>query len=149
MTSIAPANAYRFPIAILEPDIDFLGHVNNASYLRWVQAAVLDHWHYFAPAAVVQAYRWVALRHEIDYLRPAFIGDPMAANVMLERVHGARAYYETTICRGDDLIVAVKSIWCSVDVATLRAVRLDRDTVNHFIERVVNRADAGRPAIAS
>ena len=36
-------------IGILPADIDFMGHVNNARYLGWVQDAVLDHWNSLAP----------------------------------------------------------------------------------------------------
>ena len=44
-----------FPIPIDPADIDFMGHVNNASYLKWVQEAVIDHWRSFAPADAVAA----------------------------------------------------------------------------------------------
>src|SRR3546814_1279032 len=35
---------HDFAVSIEPADIDFMGHVNNASYLKWVQAAVLSHW---------------------------------------------------------------------------------------------------------
>ena len=35
----------------VEPlDIDHMGHVNNAVYLRWVQDAVVHYWETVAPA---------------------------------------------------------------------------------------------------
>ena len=43
MTS-APAIAHDHMIRVVPSDIDFMGHVNNASYLKWVQDAVIDHW---------------------------------------------------------------------------------------------------------
>ena len=39
----ATALPYEFPIDVAQDDIDFMGHVNNASYLKWVQAAVISH----------------------------------------------------------------------------------------------------------
>jgi len=36
--------AHLHPVGIVEADIDFMGHVNNARYLNWVQDAVLAHW---------------------------------------------------------------------------------------------------------
>ena len=38
-----------FAIAIDAADIDFMGHVNNASYLKWVQEAVINHWQRASP----------------------------------------------------------------------------------------------------
>ena len=36
-------------IAVGSDQIDFMGHVNNAHYLSWVQEAVLSHWRSIAP----------------------------------------------------------------------------------------------------
>ncbi len=48
---------HHYAIRIEADDIDALGHVNNAIYLRWVQAAVVDHWEVLAPPEVA-AHRW-------------------------------------------------------------------------------------------
>ena len=37
------AKPFAFPITVVPEDIDFMGHVNNARYLAWVQDAVLAH----------------------------------------------------------------------------------------------------------
>jgi len=34
---------FRHPVAIEPDDIDSMGHVNNAVYLKWVQEAVIDY----------------------------------------------------------------------------------------------------------
>lgn len=109
-----------------------MGHVNNASYLKWVQAAVIDHWRALAPAEAVAQHLWVALKHEITYLKPTFLGDDVVATVLLEKVQGARAFYETVIRRGEDVLAEVKSSWCCLDADTLRPARLARDIVQHF-----------------
>jgi acyl-CoA thioester hydrolase len=123
---------HRFSIGIDPADIDFMGHVNNASYLRWVQDAVIDHWRALAPAEAVAQHLWVALKHEITYRRPTFLGDEVIATVILEKVHGARAYYETVISRGEDILAEVKSSWCCVDAGTLRPARIARDIIERF-----------------
>ncbi|MBC2667892.1 acyl-CoA thioesterase [Novosphingobium piscinae] len=113
-------------------DIDFMGHVNNASYLKWVQDAVIDHWRSLAPAEAVAAHLWVALKHEITYRRPTFLGDEVMATVLLEKVQGARAFYETILRRGEEVLAEVKSSWCCVDATTLRPARLARDVLARF-----------------
>ena len=109
-----------------------MGHVNNARYLNWVQEAVLDHWRAFAPPHAVAAHLWVALKHEITYRRPTLLGDEVIATVLLEKVQGARAFYETVIRRGEDVLAEVKSSWCCIDAETLRPARLARDVIARF-----------------
>ena len=45
------ATPHDHEVTVLAEDIDFMGHANNAHYLRWVQDAVLAHWHKLAPPA--------------------------------------------------------------------------------------------------
>nr|WP_281396819.1 thioesterase family protein [Sphingomonas aerophila] len=123
---------HSFTIAIDPADIDFMGHVNNASYLKWVQDAVISHWQRLAPAEAVAQHLWVALKHEITYRKPTFLGDDVVATVLLEKVQGARAFYETVIRRGEDVLAEVKSSWCCLDAATLRPARLARDVIDRF-----------------
>ena len=78
------AKPFAIPITVEAGDIDFMGHVNNARYLTWVQDAVLAHWRKVAPAEEVAGKAWVALKHEITYLRPAFLDDAVIAQPVLE-----------------------------------------------------------------
>ncbi|MFM9977756.1 MAG: acyl-CoA thioesterase [Sphingomonadaceae bacterium] len=121
------------PIQILPADIDFMGHVNNARYLNWVQDAVVAHWQKLAPPAAVAEHLWVALKHEITYRKPAFLDDEVIATVMLEKVEGVRAFYSTLIKRGEDVLAEVKSSWCCLDAATLRPARIAQDIAEHFL----------------
>jgi len=118
------------PVRIAPEDIDFMGHVNNARYLTWVQDAVLGHWRKLAPAEAVGRHAWVALRHEITYLKPAFLDDEVVARTVLEKVAGARAFYHTVIARlgglGEEVLAEVSSMWCCLDAETHRPARIDR-----------------------
>ncbi len=129
MTTAIP---HDFRIGVDAADIDFMGHVNNASYLKWVQDAVLDHWRAIAPTEVVGQHLWVALKHEITYRKPTFLGDDVIATVLLKKVQGARAFYETVIRRGEEVLAEVKSSWCCLDAATMKPARLARDVIDHF-----------------
>jgi acyl-CoA thioester hydrolase len=124
---------YDYPVGIDQADIDFMGHVNNASYLKWVQAAVISHWQRLAPPDAVAAHLWVALKHEITYRKPAFLDDDVVATVLLKKVQGARAFYETIIKRGEDVLAEVTSSWCCLDAETLRPSRLARSVIDRFL----------------
>lgn len=124
--------SHAFRVSIEALDIDFMGHVNNASYLKWVQDAVLSHWRRLAPPDAVSGLQWVALKHEITYRKPAFLTDEVVATVVLERVQGASAFYDTVIKRGEEVLAEVKSRWCCLDARTLRPTRLAASVVRHF-----------------
>ena len=121
------AKPFAIPIKILPDDIDFMGHVNNSRYLNWVQDVVLQHWQNLAPADEVASKAWVALKHEITYRRPAFLEDDVIAETVLEKIKGARSFYNTVIRRGEDVLAEVQSMWCCIDSTTLRPARIDQD----------------------
>jgi len=122
-----------YPIGIKPADIDFMGHVNNSVYLNWVQDAVVSHWRALAPPDAVASKLWVALKHEITYRKPAFLDDDVFAHVVVEGVEGARAFFNTIIKRGEDVLAEVKSSWCCLDAATLRPSRIAKDIAARFI----------------
>ena len=129
------AKPFAFPITVLPSDIDFMGHVNNARYLNWVQEAVLAHWRKLAPADEVASKAWVALKHEITYRKPAFLEDDVIARTVLESIKGARAFYSTVIHRGEEVLAEVKSSWCCIDAETLRPARIGEEVSRFFFPK--------------
>jgi acyl-CoA thioester hydrolase len=124
---------YRHPIGIVPADIDHMGHVNNSVYLKWVQEAVVRYWEGVAPAEAVGRHLWVALKHEIEFRRPTFLEDVVVADVIAERVQGARALFTTVIRRGEEVLAEVKSTWCCLDATSMRPARLAKDVVSRFL----------------
>jgi acyl-CoA thioester hydrolase len=125
--------AFHHPIGISADDIDHMGHVNNSVYLQWVQEAVVRYWESLAPPEAVARHLWVALKHEISYLRPTFLEDSVVADVIAEKVEGARALFTTVIKRGEVVLAEVKSTWCCLDAESLRPARLARDIAARFL----------------
>ena len=136
-------NQHTMPIQIVPEDIDFMGHVNNARYLGWVQDVVLAHWQKLAPAEEVAGKAWVALKHEITYRKPAFLADDIVARTVLEKIAGARAFYNTVIARGEEVIAEVQSMWCCIDTKSLRPSRINRDVAEQYFG--ISREQAARP----
>ena len=84
-------------------------------------------------AEALATHLWVALKHEITYRKPAFLEDEVIADVLLEKVQGARAFYTTVIRRGEEVLAEVQSSWCCIDAETLRPMRVAKDIVNQFL----------------
>ncbi|QNN66142.1 acyl-CoA thioesterase [Sphingomonas rhizophila] len=110
-----------------------MGHVNNSVYLRWVQDAVVDYWQSVAPKEAVARHLWVAMKHEITYLKPSFLQDVVVADVVAEKVEGARAFFTTVVKRGEEVVSEIRSCWCCLDATSLRPVRLARDIAARFV----------------
>lgn len=127
------SSAYHHPIGIRADDIDHMGHVNNSVYLEWVQEAVIRYWESLAPPDAVTRHLWVALKHEISYRRPTFLDDVVVADVIAEKVEGARALFTTDIKRGEEVLAEVKSTWCCLDAVSLKPARLARDIAARFL----------------
>lgn len=131
---------YQHDIQIEANDIDFMGHVNNAVYLRWVQDAVIGYWEKVAPAEAVAQHLWVALKHEITYRAPAFLDDEVLAQVIATGVQGSRAFFTTMIQRGDTILAEVRSSWCCLDTATRRPARIARELAGRFLPSALGQA---------
>jgi acyl-CoA thioester hydrolase len=131
--SASARHIHSHSIRIIPEDIDFMGHVNNAVYLKWVQDAVVSYWRRVAPAEDVALHLWVALKHEIIYRAPAFLDDNVLADVVATGVQGSRAFFTTLIQRGDTILAEVKSSWCCLDAATLRPARIAHDLAARFL----------------
>lgn len=125
--------SFLYPVGILPDDIDHMGHVNNSVYLKWVQEAVVRYWESLAPPEAVARHLWVALSHEINYRRPTFLDDIVVADVIADKVEGAKALFTTVIKRGEVVLAEVKSSWCCLDAVTKRPARLARDIAARFL----------------
>jgi acyl-CoA thioester hydrolase len=123
---------FTVPLAIAPSDIDELGHVNNATYVRWTQYAVVEHWKHYATAAIQARYWWIAIRHEIDYCREAFLEDDIVAEVTLRQAKSVRVMYETSIMRNGTTLTKARSIWCCIDPQSRRPKKLGPDIIAAF-----------------
>jgi acyl-CoA thioester hydrolase len=139
-------------------ELDSLGHVNNATYLNYLEQAAIDH--AAAGGFPEDALRevggvFVARRHEIDYLQPAKANDLLRVvtwPVELGAARAIRAYeirrlpaqpFETPLIDGirnpseigieGDLIAQAQTVWAFVDTETGRPRRMPREIVSEFL----------------
>jgi acyl-CoA thioester hydrolase len=116
------ADAFELAVAVEPADIDQLGHVNNITYLRWVQEAAVAHWTAAAPPADQAKLLWVVVRHEIDYKQAAFLGDGIVARTWVGSASRIRFERFTELLRARDRAVLAKArtLWCPIDSRTGR-----------------------------
>ncbi|KQS57704.1 thioesterase [Brevundimonas sp. Leaf363] len=130
----ADREVFVTPLDVRPEHIDENGHVNNVVYVGWLQEAGTAHWNARFDEATRARWSWVALRHEIDYLRPlppdaqgvvarTWVGDPQ----------GPRFARYVRIEDGEGRLAAQGvSEWCLVDAATMRPHRIPADILPAF-----------------
>jgi acyl-CoA thioester hydrolase len=115
--SLDPPARFALDITILPADIDELGHVNNVVYVRWIQDAAVAHWRVLATPEQQAAWAWVVVRHEIDYRRPARLGDALVAETWVGEATHKTFERHTEILRAADrkVLVRARTVWCPID----------------------------------
>ena len=135
MPNMNPApEVFELAIAVQPSDIDELGHVNNVSYLRWIQEVATAHWQAAAPAADQTSLRWVVARHEIDYKRPAFLRDMILARTWVGSASHRRFERHTELVRAVDrrLLARARTLWCPIDALTGRPTDVSAEVRARF-----------------
>lgn len=113
-------------------DIDEQGHVNNVSYLRWIQNVAVAHWFEVTTQQQREKYTWFVTRHEIDYKKPAFENEEITSLTWVGAAKIATCERFTEIRRGETLLVQARSVWCLIDRETSRPARLSSELKELF-----------------
>ena len=118
-------------------EIDEQGHANNVVYVGWMQAAAIAH--SAALGWTAERYRrmgmgWVARRHKIDYLQPAFAGDELIVETQvadMKKVTSTRVY---RIFRRSEGVVLAKgeTNWAFINYATGKPTRIPAEIAGAF-----------------
>lgn len=122
---------------LVEPsDIDELGHVNNAVWVRWVQDLATAHWTAVAPQEAIDRYIWVVIRHEIDYRGNVKAGETVTGRTWIsEPPKGARFWRNVSFTGTDGKTrVEAKTNWAIIDRGTGRPVRVPPELAAIFLE---------------
>lgn len=129
MNQFPPPNSTSFHKQyIVKPqDIDSLQHVNNVVYLQWANDIAEQHWSELSNPTVDSKYFWVCLRHEIDYLGEALLGDTLDIFTWVGISKGAKSTRHITISKGEKLLCSLVSTWCLIDAQTKRPTRINED----------------------
>ena len=108
-----------------DKDIDENGHVNNAVWVRWVQALATAHWNVVAPGEAIARYIWVVTRHEIDYRGNVSDGETVTGRTWIsEPPKGARFWRNFAFANaaGKD-VVSGRTNWAIIDRKSERPER--------------------------
>ena len=112
---------YSKTIHIPESAIDENGHVNNVTYVQWMQDIAVEH---YASIGGIEAQgadsTWVVREHKIEYFLPAFLNEEIEIKTWVENIRRVRSLrkYEFTRTSDGKTLVKGETDWVFVDVKT-------------------------------
>lgn len=126
---------YSCQITPTDADIDALGHVNNAVWVRWIQDVATAHWNATASPDHIARWVWVVARHEIDYTGNVGLGDTVTARTWIsDPPKGARFDRNVEFTDGaGKVVVRSKTTWALIDRATGRIARVPYEVSAPFL----------------
>jgi len=132
--TIPPKNKVSFEHSFIvkHEEIDALEHVNNIVYLQWIQNVSALHWNHLASDTIKAQYVWVALRHEIDYISPAFLEDVIRIHTWIDETNGVKSTRIVHVYRENTLVAKSKTVWVLLDAKSKKPKRIGQDILDLF-----------------
>ncbi len=126
---------FTLTITAVPEDIDELGHVNNAVWVRWIQDIAVAHWQAVAPPEQVDAFVWVVTRHAIDYRGNVAAGETVTGETWVpEPPKGARFDRHARFTGADGRVkVEAVTTWALLERATGRLLRVRPEVAAPFL----------------
>ncbi|MBX9880645.1 MAG: acyl-CoA thioesterase [Sphingomonas sp.] len=126
---------FTHPFTATPADIDELGHVNNAVWVRWIQEIAVAHWAHLATPEEQAAFFWVITRHEIDYRGNLRAGETATGETWVaDPPKGARfdRHVRFVDAGGKELVRAVTT-WAMIERASGRPMRVPAELAARFL----------------
>lgn len=117
-------NIFTIKIRVSSEDIDLLEHVNNLVYVKWMDEIATNHWAHLTKDTPLPQYVWVVVRHEIDYLKQASLGDKIIVKTWVGETKGVTSVRFMEFYKNDVLLVKAKTTWAMLDAKTFKPSRI-------------------------
>ena len=115
---------YRYDFSVPADVEDENGHVNNVTYVQWMQDVAIRHSGATGCTAATQAAgaTWVARSHWIEYLQPAFAGDQIHILTWVSNFRKVRSLRKYKFIRTCDNTVLAQGAtdWVFIDTQRKR-----------------------------
>ncbi len=134
---MARSRIYSKQFAVPPEAIDVNGHVSNLAYVAWMQDIAIEH----SAAAGWPMSRylelgagWVVRSHFVEYLRPAFEGEPVSVHTWVPRFDQRATPRRYLFLREPDrgVLAQAETRWVFVDLSTGRRRPLPPELTEAF-----------------
>ncbi|MFC0580199.1 acyl-CoA thioesterase [Mesonia mobilis] len=127
---------FQYEIEVQPEHIDDLKHVNNVTYLQWVQDVGEKHWNLKTSEELREKYGWVVLNHFIEYKSPAFLNEKLILKTWIQSHEGVKSERRVEVIRKKDnkIIAQAKTLWCLIEKQSHRPARITPEITEPFFE---------------
>lgn len=136
-----PVGMFTMPRMVEWRDMDQAGHVNNATYLNYmeeaaIQAAVSFGWSVNRMRA--EGFAIAARRHQIEYRMQVGLGETITVSTYLSEVRRINATRHFIVARAEDgaLLAQARSLYVFVNPATGQITRLPTSVMSDFAPHI-------------
>ncbi|MFV8224594.1 acyl-CoA thioesterase [Christiangramia aquimixticola] len=125
---------YEKHISVEKDHLDDQNHVNNVQYVQWIQDVAQEHWEKRASSEQKSKMIWVVVKHEIDYKKEAFMGDPISLQTYVGETTHVTSVRHVIIKNSETgkVLVEAKTTWCLLDSETKRPIKISEDLKSVF-----------------
>lgn len=121
---------YTLEHTVTTSDIDDLNHVNNVTYVKWMEEIASRHWSFLTKENPLPKYIWVVLKHEINYYRQAHLGDEIVIKTWVGESKSFKSERFIAFYLDDKLLVKSTTIWGLLDAKTYKPTRITEKVLN-------------------
>ena len=135
--SMPLSNIYTKALIISPTAIDENGHVNNVTYVQWMQDIAVEH---YTAIGGIEAQgpdaTWVVREHKIEYLLPAFVNEEIEIRTWVENIRRVRSLRKYEFIRKADgkTLVKGETDWVFLDVKTGSPRAVPEEVVKIFAQ---------------
>jgi acyl-CoA thioester hydrolase len=115
---------FELKLKVTSADIDDLNHVNNVVYVQWMDKVAFEHWEFLTQNNPLPQYIWVVLKHEIEYLKQAILGDEIIVKTWVGETKGFKSERLMEFYKNNQLLVKAKTVWGMLDVKNYKPSRI-------------------------
>lgn len=121
-------------VTVLPEHLDYLHHVNNISYVKWVQDIAIEHWEINLTDEIRKLFYWVLIEHNIKYKGEAFLGDRINIKTYIKSNTAVTSIrkVEMRLQKNNKLIIDSETNWCLISTSTKRPTRITQKILDIF-----------------
>ena len=115
---------FELKLIVTSDNIDDLNHVNNVVYVEWMDKVAFEHWAFLTKNNPLPEYIWVVIKHEIEYLKQAVLGDVITVRTWVGETKGFKSERLMEFYKNNLLLVKAKTVWGMLDAKTYKPSRI-------------------------
>ena len=132
---------FIYHVKLDKNDIDDQGHVNNVTYVKWMEQAAVAHSNSigYDPKYYQQnGAAFFVRKHEVKYLAESFWGDPLIVATWPDKMERFTAIRRYQIIRITDSKTVARAVthWIYMNRQNQRPQRMSKEMIENFLQSV-------------